>query len=244
MGKWLVDYIQNVSSLLSQITTYREKDQITFASSQWFFTSLICIQSSELHSIAKAQAFPDLKILVLGASLSRNKFLTIPEDLVNEETINGEVIGRGGPMSGSYSTSIDAENAFILNPHILAKLRKEFKSKMNFKTDSNFKKSTPSKIRKHEDQIVTFIGSLNNYSNPFHEVAWNMTTGAEIPGNIINGLLSARKYATERVEQFTKKRLLSQEVSFHDPIQRITIATLLKKKKKQRKVIFVLNKHH
>ena len=58
-----------------------------------------------------------------------------------------------------------------------------------------------------------------------------MTTGAEIPGNIINGLLSARKYATERVEQFTKKRLLSQEVSFHDPIQRITIATLLKKKR-------------
>ena len=57
-----------------------------------------------------------------------------------------------------------------------------------------------------------------------------MTAGAEIPGNIINGLLSARKYATERVEQFTKKRLLSREVNFYDPIQRITIATLLKKK--------------
>ena len=243
MGKWVVDYIQNVSSLLSQITTYREKDQITFASSQWFFTSLICIQSSELHSIAKPQAFLDLKILVLGASLSRNKSLSIPEDLVNEETINGEVIVRGGPMSGSYSTSTDAENSFILNSHILAKLRKELKNKMNFKTDSNFKKSTPSEIRKHEDQIATLIGSLNNYSNPFHEVAWNMTTGAEIPGNIINGLPSGRKYATERAEQFTKKRLLSQEVSFYDPTQRITIATLLKKKK-QRKVISVLKEQH
>ena len=52
----------------------------------------------------------------------------------------------------------------------------------------------------------------------------------KVPGNIINGLLSARKYATERVEQFTKKRLLSREVNFYDPIQRITIATLLKKK--------------
>ena len=38
------------------------------------FTSLICIQSSELNSIAKPQAFLDLKILVLGASLSRNRF--------------------------------------------------------------------------------------------------------------------------------------------------------------------------
>ena len=67
----------------------------------------------------------------------------------------------------------------------------------------------------------------------------------KVPGNIINGLLSARKYATERVEQFTKKRLLSREVNFYDPIQRITIATLLKKKKKkQRKVIPVLKEDH
>ena len=92
MRRWVVDYIQNVSSLLSQITTYREKDQITFASSQWSFMSLICIQYSELHSVAKPQAFPDLKILVLGASLGRNKFLTIPEGLVNEETIIREVV--------------------------------------------------------------------------------------------------------------------------------------------------------
>ena len=58
-----------------------------------------------------------------------------------------------------------------------------------------------------------------------------MTAGAEIPGNIINGLLSARKYATERVEQFTKKRLLSREVTFYETIQRITIPTLLKKQR-------------
>ena len=128
MGKWVFDYIQNISSLLSQTITYREKDQITFASSQWSFTSLIWTQSSELYSIAKIQAFPDLKILVLGASLSRNKFLTIPRDLVNEEPINREFIVRGGPTSGGHSTSIDAENDFILNSHIQAKLRKEFKN--------------------------------------------------------------------------------------------------------------------
>ena len=61
-----------------------------------------------------------------------------------------------------------------------------------------------------------------------------MATGAEMPGNIINGLLSARKYATERVEQFTKKRLLSREVTVYDPIQRITITTLLKKKEAEK----------
>ena len=90
MGKWVVDYIQDVSSLLSQITTYKEKDQITFASSEWSFTSPICIQSSELHSIAKFQAFLYLKIFLLSASLSRNKCSTIPGDLVNDKTINRE----------------------------------------------------------------------------------------------------------------------------------------------------------
>ena len=66
---------------------------------------------------------------------------------------------------------------------------------------------------------------------------------AGIPGTIINGLLSARKYGTERVEQFMKKRLLSREVNFYDHIQRTTIVTL-SKKKKRRKVISVLKEGH
>ena len=63
-----------------------------------------------------------------------------------------------------------------------------------------------------------------------------MTTGAEIPDNIINGLLSDRKYGTERVEQFMKKGLLSREVSFHYRIQRSSIATSSKKKTKKGKI--------
>ena len=43
------------------------------------FTSFIYIEPSELHSIAKPQALPEFKILVLEASLSRNKFLATPE---------------------------------------------------------------------------------------------------------------------------------------------------------------------
>ena len=46
-----------------------------------------------------------------------------------------------------------------------------------------------------------------------------MATGAERPDKIINGLLSARKYGTEKVKKLIRKRLLSREVSFYDPIQ-------------------------
>ena len=56
---------------------------------------------------------------------------------------------------------------------------------MNFKTDSNLKESTPGEIRKHEEQIARLIGSWNNYSNPFHEVARNMATGVETQPTIL-----------------------------------------------------------
>ena len=105
---------------------------------------------------------------------------------------------------------------------------------MKNKTESNHKESTPGEIKKHEEKIAGFIGSLNDYGDPFHESAQNM---AEMLGNIKNGLLSARKYGTERVEQFIKKNC-SREVIFYDPIQRSTIAMSLKKEK-QRKVISV-----
>ena len=48
-----------------------------------------------------------------------------------------------------------------------------------------------------------------------------MAAGAGIPGNIINELLSTRKYATERVEQFTKKRFYPEKYRFMNPYNAI-----------------------
>ena len=89
-------------------------------------------------------------------------------------------------------------------------------------------------IKKHEEIIAELIGSLNNYGDLFHGVAQNIATCAEIPINKINGLLSARKYGTDRVEQFMKKRLLHREVYFYDLIQRSTIVTSFKKRNEKR----------
>ena len=80
---------------------------------------------------------------------------------------------------------------------------------MNLKTESNQKESTPSEIKKHE-QIAGVIECLNGNGDPFYGAAQNMATSAEIP--TINGHLSARKYTTERVEQFMRKGLHFQEV--------------------------------
>ena len=83
---------------------------------------------------------------------------------------------------------------------------------MNLKTESNQKESIPWKIKKHE-QIAGVIECLNDNGDPFYGAAQNMATSAEIPEiPTINGHLSARKYTTERVEQFMRKGLHFQEV--------------------------------
>lgn len=55
-----------------------------------------------------------------------------------------------------------------------------------------------------------------------------MVEGAEIPGNVINRQLSARKYGTEGVEEFMKKNLLFPGTRFYDTMQRSTLATQMK----------------
>ena len=115
----------------------------------------------------------DLEIFGPRVSLSVNKFSTIPGDLVTEVAIYKEVKDRAGPMRGGHSASINAEN-FILNSHMLVKLKKELKKKMNLKTESNHKESTPGKIKKHEEQIAELIGSLIDYVDPFHGITGNM----------------------------------------------------------------------
>ena len=56
-------------------------------------------------------------------SLSVNNFSTIPGDFVTEVAINRGVKIMSGPMRGGRSASINAENDFILNSHMLAKLK-------------------------------------------------------------------------------------------------------------------------
>ena len=82
---------------------------------------------------------------------------------------------------------------------------------MNLKTDSNHKESTAGEIKIHEEQIEGLIGSLND---PFHGVAQNKAASSGIPVNIINALLSAKIYGTERVEQFIRRNGFSEKYVF------------------------------
>ena len=88
----------------------------------------------------------------------------------------------------------------------------KWKAKLIQKPTQTLKNQHPRRLKRHEEQIAGCSGSLND---PFYGAAQKKAAGVEIPGTIINGLISARKYGTERVEQSIKKKLLFREVSFY-----------------------------
>ena len=127
------EYITDVSALQSQITAYREKNielhlqaqrdllPLLFAFTHQCYSGYLTTHHVELTNLPSKSpsVYKDFQIYGIGASLSGIKFFTMPGDLGTEVTINREVKVPGGPMRGGYSTNFDAENDFVLNPHIL-----------------------------------------------------------------------------------------------------------------------------
>ena len=85
-------HLQNDSDLLPFLFAFNYQNYIQYLTQHH-------VELANL-SIAKPQAFSDLKAFSLGVSLRGNKFLTIPGDLVNEVIINRDVKVRIGPMRG------------------------------------------------------------------------------------------------------------------------------------------------
>ena len=110
----------------------------------------------------------------------------------SEVTINREVKVRGGPMRGGCSTSFDAENDFVLNSHILAELRKEFKNKMRLTTASTHKEATYEEMQRHEGQMQ----SLKKSKNRCQSLPWS----SKKYGNRSGG---ARKFCLKRIHRKT-----------------------------------------
>ena len=122
MGQWILQYITNVSALLSQIIAYHEKNIAMYLQAQrdllpllfpfkhQNYSRYLTTQHAELTNLPlkNPSVYKDFQTYCIGASLSGKQFSTIPGDLVTEVTITRDVKVRGGTMKGRYSTSLDA----------------------------------------------------------------------------------------------------------------------------------------
>ena len=251
MGKWVTEYIRDVSRFLSRIAAYRDKNielhlqaqeqllPLLFAFNHQNYARYLTYHHYELQSLQKENpaAYEQLKQYGMGASLSGRKFSTIPGDLVTEVTVNREVKVRGGPMRGGYSTSGETVDDFVLNTHSIAKLRRALKNKMNMKTSSQHKEFSHGQKKLHEQYVTQLLSNI--HTDPFHGTARNLVSGLEIKSKLIDSLLGANEVGESRKSEFVQNQVFSRNKSFFEPIERSGV-TYKEEKKKTPKAVSVM----
>ena len=163
-SKMIVEYIHDVSALLSLISSVRElsiarhlQAERNFLPQLFAFGHVnyaryltyqhVCLQ--DLKS-TNPKAWKELSDNGFGGSLSGEPFSTIHGDLIIETTINREVKVKGGPMPGGYSTSKSTTDAFIKTSHIMAKIRAAIKKRLHILASSVHKECTSGAKNNHE----------------------------------------------------------------------------------------------
>ena len=105
MGKWVTDYIRDVSKFLSRIAAYRHKNiepylraqrellLLLFAFSHQNYSRYLTYHQFELQGLnhRNSSAYEQLKTYGMGAALTGRKFSTIPGGLVTEVTVNCKI---------------------------------------------------------------------------------------------------------------------------------------------------------
>ena len=257
-SQMVIQYLKDVSGMLSLIFSVREKwielyaaterklSPKLFAFDHINYARYLTVQHVELEKIElnNKDAWEDLKTNGCGGSLSGDKFSTIHGDLITETTINRKVKVRGGPMRGGYSTSLPNIDTFIKTSHLMAKIRRKMKEKLNVLTTSVHKELTPG-ARKHHDAVVSKLASkVMSYFDPFIDgPALHFETGQDIDSSIINGLLTSDSLGEDLLQNFIKKRLMAPEkekVGPFDTISKAKLKTGLEKKKKNNKVLDII----
>ena len=145
----------------------------------------------------------------LGRSISGTPFSSIHGDLITE-VFNGQTKRQAGPHRSGFSTNVHAVNTRIKMPHIHAKLREIFASKIRQATPSSHKETTNGAKTLHGKHVQDLKDKLNQYLvDPFgNGVARELITGKEIDVTIIKGLVEADVIGDEKYREFVKERLV------------------------------------
>ena len=116
-------------------------------------------------------------------------------------------------MRGGYSTSQEAVDNFVMNTHVLAKLRRALKEKMDLKTSCVHKEFAHGQMKLHENYIQNLLASL--HTDPFHGTARSIISGLEISNKLVDNLLSAKDVGEKTFRRiFIRDRVTSRNISF------------------------------
>ena len=118
-----------------------------------------------------------------------------------------------------------------------------FTKKIKLQTNSCHKECTPDASKLHESYVKTLKQQLRIYGcDPFPGVvnARDITTGEELPKDIIENLLNADSIGNKKYLNFVTGRLVKGTKRFFEAITKLKIALVIKSKKKTTKAISVI----
>ena len=189
----------------------------------------------------RSKTVADLDERGFGGPLSGQPFTSLHGDLITE-IFNGQTKCQAGPHAAGFSTGINKVNDWVRTAHIHAKFRCIFTEKIKLQTNSCHKECTLGARKLHVSNMKALKQQLQIYGcNPFAEVnARDITTGEELPKDIIENLLNAGSIGNEKYLSFVTERLVKGTKGFFEPIAKLQIALGIKSKKKTPKAISVI----
>ena len=145
----------------------------------------------------------------MGGSLSGQPFSAINGDLVTE-IFNGQIKRQARSHASGFSTNIDRVNDWVNTANIHAQIKAVFLGKLRLTTTSQHKECTPNSRRLHYDHLKALKQQLRQYGiEPFASCrAGDITTGVELPRNLIKGLIDADIIGDKSYNVFVQERLV------------------------------------
>jgi len=165
---------------------------------------------------------------------SKGRFNKIPSDQCIEQTINRDQKCSGGIIG--FCTSESGVQRWVLTSHVAAKCISRLKTELTCKTKSVAPKDlSPSRIQMNNIAVDKAFEVLSNWGNPFmyRESLINISSGIQASDAVQKDIIEAGTVGESCCMAFINKRLKSTEMSFYDPIKRLSLKTFANMKLKK-----------
>ena len=169
-----------------------------------------------------------------SAKKTVGRFNRLPADQVIEQTINKEQKGKGSIIGSSASEG--TVQRWILKSHIVASLMTDLKESIGLQINQRRPKELGEKrIEYDEMKAQKRVSLIEEWSNPFQraEEFVSLSSGQQVPEDVKQDLLNARKIGEKQLKEFIDNRILSDKVGFYESIKRLKLKTFTSLKVKK-----------
>ena len=163
-------------------------------------------------------------------SRSGHAYSQVSTDMALEQSINADSKSMGGVIGISQSPA--TLYRWFPTMHERASITTALKELYGLQDDGNsvHKEVTPRRVQRDEEDVKKMIGCFSSglMTDPFTQdsgVLLNFATGAVLPGDVAESLVSSTEKEREQMNNFVEKRLATSVISFWEPLRKLKIKT-------------------